>query len=247
MKKYKILILLTCILILMLNCLGCDSKSEAVLDDSSFAVMKEAYDKTHVLSRRDTERLRELLDTASGWVECEPCDCLGTYELILDNVRYVVDIKDKKHQIQYGKSNGPLTAAMENEDKDVVKAIYRIVEKWVELESSYEYFLNTNQKADDQAVFSTNRSDAKYRLSKEDTERLRTLFAADSGWMEQVGCECIGDYTLVLDNIKYVIDITDVTHEIKYGLVEGSAEYSMSNPNGNVVREIHKIIENTLS
>lgn len=247
MRKYKVLIILMYLLTLIMSCLGCDSKSEAVWEDSSSAVMIETNGKTHVLSNRDTERLRDLFDAASGWVECEPCDCPGAYELILDNVRYVVDIKDKNHQIQYGKTNGVLTGAMENEDKDVVKTIYRIIEKWIELEYSYEYYLITNQEADEKAVLKTNRSGTEYRLSKEDTERLRTLFAADSGWMEQVGCECVGDYTLVLDNIKYVIDITDVTHEIKYGLAGGSAEYSMSNPNGNVVREIHRIIENALS
>lgn len=61
----------------------------------------------------------------------EQCSCIGDYELILDNVRYVIDLTDLDHQIKYGVVGGSLLSALENEDKQVVKEIYTIIANYM--------------------------------------------------------------------------------------------------------------------
>lgn len=224
--------------------IGCTARQEDMLKD--FAVLT-VDDKEHVISRKDSNRLRELLDTTSGWEDCEAGGSIGEYEVVLDGVQYNVDTKDREHPIHTGSHGSMLKGAMSNADKSVVKEIYRILEKWSRLEHSYEYFLLNNQIPGDKATLSINNdgTDKEYVFSEEDTKKLREFFAADSGWMERVGCECIGNHEITIDNIRYVIDITDMTHEVKYGLADGSAEYSIYCPTS-ALRKICQIIEKTM-
>lgn len=244
MKISKKINLIVSIFIMTISLLGCDSNQEKEL--KNFAVL-EVGNLEHVISRKDSDRLRELLAASSGWEECDACDCIGAYKVALDGVQYMVDRMDENHPIHFSKPDVSTNKAMENEDKNVVKEVYKIIEKWGSLGDSYEYFLMEHQTPSASAVLTINTdgSDIEYIIEKEDTKQLRKLLAADAGWIEDIGCECIGEHEITIDNIRYVIDITGETHEIKYGMAGKSAEYAIYGSSANM-QEIFRIIEKTL-
>lgn len=209
-----------------------------------FANEIDGHAGDHILSRADTQKLKELLDAENGWEESEPCECIGACELIIEDTRYVIDVFDREHQIMYGPIESDLTGAISNSDIDVVKEVYYTLINWLWMGSSYECFYEEYAKKEGQATLIEYNNDKAENivLSEKDASRLRTLLDIDSGWMENPLCDCIGDYQLTLDNIRYVIDITDENHQIKYGVLGGELTEAIENEDKDVVREIYEII-----
>lgn len=56
---------------------------QAVLRDRTYSEDETEYK----LSKEDTVEIRELLSEKSGWKETKTCECIGSYELILDEMR----------------------------------------------------------------------------------------------------------------------------------------------------------------
>ena len=81
------------------------------------------------------------------------------------------------------------------------------------------------------------------RVSKEDTDRLRILLSLESGWEQTYQCMCIGHDELILDNVGYIIDLTDVDHQIKYCEVGKESSYcAIENENKEIVQEVYDIV-----
>lgn len=226
--------------VIIVNIFGCNSKSSDILDDVAVLTVD---DKEHVLSRKDSDILREYLDISSDWEKCEGCDCTVNYELVLDGVLYKMGNREDNHPIHYCEPDGTVKKAMENEDDEAVKKVYRILERWYNMGDTYEYFMMQNRTPSDSAILSINNdaSDVEYTIGKDDTNRLRELLDAEAGWTDILGCECLGEYEIVLDNVRYVIE----TDEIKYGMAGKSASYAISGPD-EIMQEIFQIIERTL-
>lgn len=83
------------------------------------------------ISKEDTDRLRILLSLESGWKQTSSCFGLGKYELVLDNVLYIIDTSSVDCQVKYTAVDDYLTYGFENDNKEVVQEIYDIVEKYI--------------------------------------------------------------------------------------------------------------------
>lgn len=84
-----------------------------------------------LLSIEDTDRLRTLLSLETGWEQTPTIGIPGQYELILDNVLYIINTVGVEHQIKYSAVDNYRTYGFENDDKEVVQEIYDIVEKYI--------------------------------------------------------------------------------------------------------------------
>lgn len=221
----------------------------SVSKSSETAVLR--YYEEHVMSTKDTRRLKELLSDSSEWFESdETCIYIQPYELKLGGMKYQIDLSELDNPIRYGKINGEYTGSMDTENEDIKLEIYRTASKWSSLKYSYEWCLENYSKKTTQAtVYERGKEDSEgYTLSREDTSRLRKILSLESGWYDDSPCQCIGDYVLVLDNIRYIVDISSVDHQIKYGNADGYSSYSCAiiNDDKEIVSEVYKIVENAV-
>ena len=198
----------------------------------------EPIENMHLMSKKDTDSLSVLLDRENGWTECELCNCVGAYEFVIDDTRYIIDPFDLKHPIMYGSMDGKIKSAMINDEVEMLK-VCRLIRKWIYLDTSYEAILEENMNKVEQAAILKSRSEENpVTLSVEDTKRIRELLSVDAGWEEEERCECIGEYELILDNISYLIDITDVGHQIKVNKI------GITNKDKTVVQDVYDIVGN---
>lgn len=200
------------------------------------------------ISTKDSVKLEELLNKNSGWVECELCKCIGPCELDLNGMKYWISPRDLQHPVHYSSDAGKTIKALKNSDEEVVLRLYNIINKWIDLEFSYEDVIQQHGNNTECATVSSSSKNNSYAytLSKDNTSKLRTLLATESGWNDELQCECIGDYKLVLDDVIYIIDINDVEHQIKYGIDDGDILGAIENENKQVVAEVYEIIVNAI-
>ena len=197
------------------------------------------------MSKNETNRLYQLLCKEKGWTEVEPCNCTSGYELTLNETCYrICNTHATDHPIRYGEENGGLNKAMTNQNSDIVSEINSIIRSRGNMGTSYECFMSENQKKSENAMVRYLNGDNtnSVMISEKDTNRLRVLLSMNSGWEQYYGCQCIGETELILDNILYIIDLTDLNHQIKYGLPDSDLLHGFKNENKEVVQEIYDIV-----
>lgn len=256
-KNYLCIKLLVASCVFICSCASVSSKyAENVEIHNFLRGSGERY--TVIASDEETERLRDLLKLESGWSETEPCLCADEdvgYDVLLDGVYYRVCnwhsmafLSDEIHSISYKNSaNEEYKHAMLNENEDIMREIYDLVSNRAWYGTSFDIFLEEHQKKTNEAIIRPMWAEDTSRdifVSKEDTKRLRKLLSIESGWKQNYQCMCIGHDELILDNVGYIIDLTDVDHQIKYCEVGKESYYcAIENENKDIVQEIYDIVE----
>lgn len=219
-------------------------------------------DFVSVMSEDETQKLRDIFNSDTGWSEVECCVCaeynIGC-DVILDDICYRICynsmVYDEVHPISCKKNNGEFQYGILHEDEDVMWEIFEIVFNRSNQRTAYEVFMEENLK---ESKYATLRHDLKRNesgelvvntdkegmpISKEDTDRLRTLLSLESGWEQASSCFGIGKYELVLDNVLYIIDTSNVDTQVKYTAVDDYLTYGFENDNKEVVQEVYDILE----
>lgn len=175
------------------------------------------------------------------------------WDVMLDGVYYRVcneywyTYPRNIHSISYKYSaDEEYKQAMLNENEEVMFEIYEMVTKRGDCGTSIDIFLDEHQKKTNEAIIRplwSEDTSKDIRVSKEDTDRLRILLSLESGWEQTYQCMCIGHDELILDNVGYIIDLTDVDHQIKYCEVGKESSYcAIENENKEIVQEVYDIV-----
>ena len=204
------------------------------------------------MSMEETERLRALFSQETSWTEASCCDCVTNaeehgYELTLDGICYrICTTEYAEYPISYKKVDGEYEGAIVNTDEEIMLEIFSIINERDSLGSDFEEFLKENQIQSKQASVRFKMLPDlgdETEISEEDTKRLRTLLSLDVGWIQGDLCQCIGKYELILDNIGYMIDLTDVEHQIKVCQIGDNRYIAIEQDDEEIVREVYEIVE----
>lgn len=259
MNKKNYIVILFCILCLFNS--SCGSEGRKYADNAKVEELSHLGEKhilgSAIMSDQETDRLRYLLKEETSWKDAEPCVCANGYygwDVVLDGVYYRVcnwyrmSFSKDIHPISYKNSaDEKYMHAIISENDEIMIEINNMVANRSGYGTSFDIFLDEHREKTKEAIIRplwSEDSGEEVVVSEKDTERLRSFLAIESGWKQNVPCLCIGSAELILDNVGYIIDLTDTEHQIKYCEVgkEGK-QYALENENKNVVQEVYDIVE----
>lgn len=216
-------------------------------EESKNAVLTSEME--HLISREETDRLREILADNDAWYECEEeAIYYGTlYEIELDGMWYRMDTDRAENPIYYGKIGKDYSGLMNTKNMDLKRELNEIVNRWKNRAYSYEYLCEHFIEEEDQAVF-TYKTGETYTISKEDTIRLRELFRVEAGWTDAKEKEYNSlEYKLQLDGLEYSFDLRNYLYMINCRKIDAVFGCEIYNENSKVVDEIFDILKGYVS